>query len=278
MPDFIQEYFVNPILYQDKYAPYNAYNTIVYAIIAIIAVFLLYKAFRKAGITINKEFFKAIIPFVLFGSILRVAEDAHLAPRAVEVAGITLFPFVTPGIYILTFLLFGVSMVASLKLYGPGEKFAKAVRAFGVGLSTAAFVVSLPAIVKLANAVPFLAITGLACLVWYAFKIVWKKRGLKTSFAEESVVFAQALDGSATFVGVGLLGYSEQHIVGNAIFSLFGGPWAFLALKIAFALVVVELVRKEKIGDGEKNYLLLLVMILGLAPGLRDALRILAGV
>ena len=276
--DFIQEYFVNPILYQDKFAPYNAYNTVVYAILAIAAVFLIYKAFRKAGISIDNDFFKAILPFVLFGSVLRVAEDSNLAPRAVEIAGVTVFPFVTPGIYLLTFLLLAAAMAVAYAIYGKGDKFTKAVTAFGMGLASAAFVVSLPAIAKLANVIPFLAILILAGVVWFAFKTVWKKRGLKTSFAEESVVFSQALDGSATFVGVGLLGYSEQHLVGNAIFSLFGGPWAFLVLKIAFALVVVELVRKEKIRDDEKNYLLLLVMILGLAPGLRDALRILAGV
>ena len=41
---------------------------------------------------------------------------------------------------------------------------------------------------------------------------------------------------------------------------------------------MVELVRREKIDENEKNYLLLLITILGLGPGLRDSLRMLAGV
>src|SRR3989339_273614 len=101
MTDFIQEYFVNPILYQDKYPPYNAYNTLAYAAIAIAAVYLLFKLFKSKGIKIDGWFFKAVIPFVLFGSLLRVTEDARLLPRVVEFAGVKLFPFVTPGIYIL---------------------------------------------------------------------------------------------------------------------------------------------------------------------------------
>ena len=57
MADFIQEYFVNPILYQDRYAPYNVYNTAVYAIIAIAAVYFLYRILQKKGVLIDEKFF-----------------------------------------------------------------------------------------------------------------------------------------------------------------------------------------------------------------------------
>ena len=278
MADFIQEYFVNPILYQDKYPPYNVYNTIVYAALALIAVYFLFRFFRKHGVKINQGFFKAVIPYVVFGSILRIAEDGHLVPRVVELAGIQFYPFVTPGIYLLTFLLMAFAMLLAKLVYGSSEKFAKVVQAFGVALCVGALVVSLPALLLMKNPFPFAVIFALALAVWFAFKIIWAKRGLVASFQEQSVVFAQALDGAATFVGVTFLGYSEQHVVGNAIFSLFGGPWAFLLIKIIFSFVVVEVVRKEKLQEEEKTYLYLLITVLGLGPGLRDALRMLAGV
>ena len=97
---------------------------------------------------------------------------------------------------------------------------------------------------------------------------------------ERATVFSHALDGAATFVGVSLLGYSEQHVVANILFGI-GTPLLFFAVKILFASAAVELIGRElpSVQDVEKrNYLLLLLTIFGLAPGLRDALRILAGV
>ena len=278
MTDFIAEYFVNPILYQDKYAPYNLYNTLAYAILAIAVVYLLFKFFKKKGIVIDENFFKAVIPFVAFGALLRIAEDAHSLPRVVEIGGVELFPFVTPGIYILTFLLLAVTMFVSRKMHSTKPEFYSTIRKSGLVLALIAFLVALPTILKLANPIHFIAIFVLALGVWFAFKKIWVKRGFKPSFPEQAVVFSQALDGSATFIGVQFLGYSEQHVLGNAIFMMFGGPWAFLVVKIIFAFAVVELVRREKIGENEKNYLLLLITVLGLGPGLRDSLRMLAGV
>ncbi|MEM4255461.1 MAG: DUF63 family protein [Candidatus Norongarragalinales archaeon] len=278
MADFIQEYFINPIIYPNSYAPYNVYNTTAYAIIAIIAVYALYKIFKKTGVEINESFFKAILPFVVFGSALRISEDAGVTPRVVEIWGVKLFPFVTPGIYVLTFILLAFAMTAARIAYGTGEKFYRAVMAFGVALAVASAITSAPTLSQMQNPLAFAAIAIAAAAILIAFSWFRKKQGLQASFQEKSTVFAQALDGSATFVGVSFLGYSEQHIVGNAIFDLFGGPWAFLAVKIVFALVVVELVRRENIKQDEKNYVLLLITILGLGPGLRDSFRILAGV
>ncbi len=278
MVDFIQEYFVNPIIHPDAYAPYNVYNTVVYAVIAIAAVYLIYRILEKKGVLFDERFFKSILPFIFFGSVLRIAEDGGILPRVVEIAGIKIFPFVTPGIYILTFFLLVLTWFIARKTSKTHEEFCWQTLAVGAVLSALAILASLPVLVKAQNPLAFAGIIALALGAWFAFKMLWKHREKQTTFPEEAVVFSQALDGSATFAGVQFLGYSEQHIVGNAIFALFGGPWAFLLVKIIFALVVVELVRRENIKEGEKNYLLLLITILGLAPGLRDAFRILAGV
>ncbi len=278
MVDFIQEYFVNPIIYQDKYPPYNVYNTLVYAAIAIAAVYLVYRLLKSRGFVFDEAFFKSVIPFVAFGILMRVGEDGGILPRVVEIAGLQVFPFVTPGIYIITFLLLLWTWFLAKKTSASHEEFCKKTLYAGLALTALAAFISLGVLLRMQNYAAFALIAFGGLAVWFAFKTVWKARGLDASFAEQAAVFSQALDGSATFVGVQFLGYSEQHIVGNAIFGLFGGPWAFLLVKIIFAFGVVELLRREKANEEEKNFILLLITILGLAPGLRDALRILAGV
>ncbi len=278
MSDFFQEYFVNPILYQDKYAPYNVYNTAAYAAIAIAAVYLLYRYLTKKGIAIDGAFVKSVLPFVVFGSALRISEDSHFLPRVVQIGGMSFFPFVTPGIYILTFILIGLTWVIAKKTSKTHEEFCSKSFKTGVVLAAIAFLLSANSLLQAKNPFGLITIFAVAIAVWFAFKKIWQARGLKTTFAEEAMVFGQALDGGATFVGVQFLGYSEQHVVGNAIFSLFGGPWAFLLIKILFVLAVVELLRRENIQENEKNYIMLLITILGLGPGLRDTLRIFAGV
>jgi uncharacterized membrane protein len=54
-----------------------------------------------------------------------------------------------------------------------------------------------------------------------------------------------------------------------------GGPLLFFLVKIAFVYLAVEVFRRETEKKSEtRTYLLLLITIFGLAPGVRDALRI----
>ena len=73
--------------------------------------------------------------------------------------------------------------------------------------------------------------------------------------------------------------YFEQHVFTNLISQLFNGFWAFYLIKIAFATAVVcWLFKSGDVEEDEKYYVLLLVIIFGLAPGVRDSLRLLCGV
>jgi uncharacterized membrane protein len=214
---------------------------------------------------------------VVFGAALRVFEDGHWLPRVVDIGGFSVFPFVTPGIYVLTFLLLGLSALVSLKIAGRGN--AKAMLSkIGIGLAAITF---------LALALHFrffvhgTAILVLAFILLKAFEFVDKKTGGKLSSLEATAFFGQVLDGSATFAaiqfGTPASTYFEQHVVGGALIGSLG-PIAFLLLKIIFGAAVVWLLRREKAGPEEKNYALILIAIFGLGPGLRDALRLVAGV
>ncbi|MCX6767285.1 MAG: DUF63 family protein [Candidatus Micrarchaeota archaeon] len=282
---FVREHFVNPLQYPDKYAPYNAVNTVVYAAVALAAVYLIFKGLKRLGIRINDGFYFAIAPFVVFGAAVRVVVDAGILPRSMELFGQTVYPFVTPGIYFVIFAVVVAGIFASLALDGQrGKKAVWWLRAIGTVFALAALAVVAPLLKFFPHGIliVLLGLLGLGALM--AVEKFWKR---KFSLIERFTAFSQCFDGAATFVGVGIgtpaAAYGEQHVVGNLLIGAFGNPLAFYAVKVAFALAVVLFLRTQyserKGGElEEKNYILLLITIFGLAPGARDALRIVAGV
>jgi uncharacterized membrane protein len=94
----------------------------------------------------------------------------------------------------------------------------------------------------------------------------------------------QALDGAATWVAIDWFGpasgkaYFEQHVISAAIGSATPiGFGLFFLLKIFFSLAAVWIIRKEEMDENAKSLVLLVIAIIGFAPGIRDMLRILAG-
>ncbi len=270
--NFINEYFTNPLRYPDRYAPYNVYNTIAFAVVALVVLYLLYRFLQSRGINVDEKFYWAVIPFVFLGSVVRVLVDAQVLPRGVEIAGITFYPFVTPVVYVVVFAITLGGLLVCRKM--GGENWLSLFSKFGWVLTALLF---LP-LVPLFKNFSFLAIvTALMAVVWYVSRIAGKKWNFNSM--DRMLILSQGLDGAATFVGVQFAGYSEQHVVGNAIFSAFGGPWAFFLIKVAFGFLVVYALRKELTNNSEQYaYVALLITIFGLAPGTRDLLRTVAGV
>jgi uncharacterized membrane protein len=88
---------------------------------------------------------------------------------------------------------------------------------------------------------------------------------------------AQLFDASATFIAVTYYGYSEQHVLPNALTSLVGSALVMYPLKITvilFALYIIDTYVEDRT---IKNMLKLAIFILGLAEGLRDVLSLSIG-
>ncbi len=99
-------------------------------------------------------------------------------------------------------------------------------------------------------------------------------------------VLGQLLDGSATWIGIDFLGYSEKHVVGSQIM-LFGqnylwdGGWLFFVVKIGMAALVGWVLAANLVEHRQRHLRLLIslaLMAVGLAPGIRDLGRIALGV
>ncbi len=182
------------------------------------------------------------------------------------------FATVTPGIYIVTATLFLASLLLSRKLGMP--YWAAGVGAMGAALN---LILLLPMMHNWAYAaVPLLLSGGVGAVLWFGLK--WRNP------MEILPVMAQALDGAATWVAIGWFGpaqgipYFEQHVLSSAIGqSTPLGFGLFFLLKVGFAFGAVHLLRGEKMDARTRGLVLLAILVIGLAPGMRDLLRMLAG-
>jgi uncharacterized membrane protein len=91
------------------------------------------------------------------------------------------------------------------------------------------------------------------------------------------------LDGAATWRGIDVHGYSEKHVIPSLLIGLTGTAAVMLPLKFAvvtFVVYLMEVAFREDLEDSPNLAWLVkvAVMVLGLAPGMRDMLRLAMGV
>jgi uncharacterized membrane protein len=283
--DFIYHFYQQPII---ERTGYNPVNTLTYAFIALIAVYLIWLFFQRKNIQVNNQFIYGTLAFVLFGSTVRIITDISETPRLwdqfpdisplhnfiynIGIYNYDAFIIPTPGIYLVTAALFIISFAILSVLKKP-----QYLMHVGLVLWAPHFLVLLPFLGNYAlHAIPVLVLTAIPAFV------VYKKYG-------ESIILmltqaSHSFDGAATFYAIDFFGkvsgirYGEQHVVGGAIGSLFGTFFAFYIAKVILAYFIVDMLSKEKGDVNYKNYIALVIMIVGFAPGLRDVLRMMVGV
>lgn len=277
MENFIYEYFIQPIISRSGY---NIVNTVVYAIIAIIAIYAIYKAFRRSGINIDRNFLLGTISFVLLGSTVRVVTDSidskvfsPITPVHEMIINSHIYDYgfftVTPGIYIViaTIFLATVFVLHRLKKLNDLWK-------VGIALWLPHFLIL----------VPFSKYFLLcALIVVLAALPAFIARKILKNDVLAGIVAAHSLDGAATFVAIEIapqfapIAYFEQHVFSRMLGGIGGNFVVFYIAKIAVSLIAAWLIKNEKMDDDEMRYLALVLIIMGLAPGVRDTLRLLVG-
>ena len=108
-----------------------------------------------------------------------------------------------------------------------------------------------------------------------------------------AMVFGQLCDGFATMVGIDYFGYGEKHVVSNQVIlygakinSMLGiefgkGAWLFVLLKAFLVGAITWMFIEMKVEKRQRHIRILIVLavlIVGLAPGLRDIGRLMLGV
>ena len=274
--EFIYKYYIDPIRYGQ---PYNVVDTLTYAIILICSVYLIYCWLKRSGITLDRTFVLATIPYVVLGGVLRVVQDTGMITSDLR------FLLVTPLIYFVLFfftagILFFSRFVEQqglvknfLHLYGA----IGAASAFTVSLILAAYGITTTRIdLFVLFIIPLMAVTTTAVLwAFIRYVLSWK---YVNNLLYITLIFGHMLDASATSFGIDLhpaLRYVEQHVVGSNLIEWTGTAFVMFPLKLIVlfpGIYILELYRKE--ADPDFWHLVVLAMIIvGLAPGIRDMTR-----
>ena len=270
---FVDTFFIQPLV---NGTGYNIVNTATFAVILIIAALGVYKLIKKMGIKVDRNFMIGVIPFVALGGIMRAWEDLA------EATGVKRdFFLVSPLIYVTIFLAALVSLVICFSIH----KKEKRIEYYKIWFAIGAIIdICFLAQLKFANAFPLfmvLVITAAWIALFAAVKLVAKKkfRRLDVFLSGENmfIILVHLFDAATTFVALQYLGYFEQHVLPGFVIAQFGA-WTMFVLKIVVVPVVLYAFDRELKNEAEqRTFLKLVVLILGLGPGLRNWLRMIGG-
>jgi uncharacterized membrane protein len=280
--DFFYKYYIDPIRFGQAY---NVVDTLTYAVILVIGVYLLYRwlsssaYLAEAGFAFDAKFVLATIPYVILGGLARVIEDTGM------ITGDWKFLLITPLIYfVLFFFTLGMMFLSRyLTIKGVTGSF---ISFYAFAGTLAVFVSALVLLawsqthngvdVSILAIIPLMAVTA-TVLVWAVMRYV-----LAWTYVSDPVylalIFGQLLDASATSYGIDFhphVQYVEQHVVGSALIGMTGTAFVMFPLKLLVlfpAVYVMQLYRKEA-NPVFWHLVLLAMIVVGFAPGVRDMVR-----
>ena len=256
LTDWLERYFIDPIL---TGAGYNLVNTTVYALLLILFSYVVFRAIRKLGIEIDSGFAMSLFPYIAMASILRSLNDIGVFSTWFLVT-----PFFYVYAFVITFILLMFSLAISKKM---GFSFHSLFFAFGFIISGALFTQ-----LRFHN---LFAVGQILALDAFFFALiflpVWK-----AGLGNKSAVFSQLFDASSTFVAVTFYGFTEQHVLPNIISNLAGTWVIFFVAKAAVVLLFLWAVDSGIEDRNLRNFLKLLVFMLGFGQGFRDLLMVAA--
>jgi uncharacterized membrane protein len=274
--DFLQKYYIDPIRYGQ---PYNVVDTITYALVLILCIYIIYRWLSRSEIIrIDRGFVLCTLPFVVMGGLLRVVEDTGMITSDWQ------YLLVTPLIYFVMFFYTAGALVVSATLQKQGvvpDYHRPYLLAGMVGAAvTLAVLLSFGAgngILSVQVLGTILAMAVVSTLAVYGvmrYLLKWTYVGDPLYL---SLLFGQLLDASATSYGIELhpLQYVEVHVVGSNLIAWTGTAFSMFPLKLLVlfpGIYILERFRHE--GPEALWHLILLAMItVGLAPGIRDMMR-----
>jgi len=273
--EFLYKYYIDPIRYGQ---PYTLVDTLTYALILIAAVYIDYRGLRRYKIAVDDELVLATMPFVVLGGLLRGVEDTGM------IASDFRFLLITPLIFFTIFAVAAVSLFLG-KLAENAGLVARYSRVYG-GAGIAACIVAGAALIwfgltetKIALDVlaAILALASVSSLALWALLVYGAKWDYASNIFYKLLIFGHMLDASATSYGIEIhpIRYVEQHVVGSGLIEATGTAFSMFLLKIVViipAIYILEQYRRE--GNPGLWHLILLAMItVGMAPGVRDMVR-----
>jgi uncharacterized membrane protein len=108
-----------------------------------------------------------------------------------------------------------------------------------------------------------------------------RKKAVLASPVVSLAVVGELLDGLATGIGIEAFGYSEKHLFSADIIEFFGSAYGFTVVKLALGALIWYFFAIANFEHRQQHLRLLIGMVIltvGMAPGLRDVGRLVIGV
>jgi uncharacterized membrane protein len=205
-----------------------------------------------------------------------VIEDANL------VAAPWRYLLITPLIFFLVFFVTAAVLILSRRIWG--EQYHKKYAA--IGLIWTGGNLAVLSTVGLENAWVIIAVFLLGTA--FAGGVVLCGRHLSARSLQalkfldgrfnQMIIYAHMLDASSTFIGVDCFDYYEKHVVPTFFIDLVGTAAIMYPLKLLVLLPVLYMVDRSMAEPSLRNLTWLALITLGLAPAVRNTLRLALGV
>jgi len=280
--DFIYKYYIDPIRLGQ---PYNVVDTLTYAIVLVAGVYLLYRWLSRptwlsgTGFALDSEFILATIPYIVLGGLLRVVEDTGM------ITGDIKYLLISPLIYfVLFFYTIGILFLSG---YLTVQGFTKNYLTFYFRAGVMSVFVSALVLVAWStthHGVDLYVLSAILLMAASATFAVWAfmRYVLAWEYVRDplyiTLLFGQLLDASATSFGIDLhpgIQYMEEHVVGSGLINLTHTAFVMYPLKLVVlfpAIYVMQLYRREA-NPAFWHLVLLAMIVVGFAPGVRDMVR-----
>ena len=273
---FIYTYYIHPITHDTGY---NPVNTLTWALLLVLCLFLTLKLLKKLDVEINKPFIAAVSPYIFVGASLRVMEDAELFSPPLS------YLLITPLIYFLLFFCCIAILTVSVKLSQSNGIGVRCLVPFAL-IGTIWLFVNLTILLEAGEIVlpwVFFSVIGISGIILLVIYTIGAKFGANflTEKLNVSVLAAHLLDASSSYIGIDKLGYTGKHVIEGVIVKYTGSAAGMFPLKLIILIPVLYLLDTQFNDDHErelKNLVLLALLVIGLAPAVRNTLRMVLGV
>jgi uncharacterized membrane protein len=266
---WINEKFIQPLCHY-----YTLEATIVYGLLMAGAVFIIYNILKHYNVKIDKYFLISIAPFIIYGGWTRALRDHNLYEGWI---------FCSPPIYILIFLITIVWLTVSLKIQKSFKiDYYKTMLFIG-----SMFLLYNLMLTKIVNFEAVGIITGLMIFWIVGFGLLKKFYPKSISNVNIGIILAHLLDASSSFTSISFFGYCEQHILTGVLMGAYCNvsslpeflqlpfmPWTMFIIKIVVVWGVLHIIDTNSKDTEFNNFLKIIVLILGLALGVRDMLTV----
>jgi uncharacterized membrane protein len=300
--EFIDEYYIQPIIMDSGY---NIYNTLTWAVLLGLSLFGIIKLLQRLNLKVNAAFVMALAPHIVFWASMRVVEDMNLVQPPQS------YILITPIIYFLAFVVTVPLLVICVWFGKRGTSwipdYQRPMFWTGIVMVIALYVWMLlsgpverawvPLMVVTLGAVFTGAIYTIACIVRSRAEkklaAVASGKGKKKGVMPEwvalgflkdrlnlTLLFAHMFDASSTFTGVDIIAlYEEKHVFPGFFIEVTGTSAVMYPLKLVIFIPVLYILSRWYEEDEQlSNLIKFVILVLGFGPGIRNTLAMFFGV